>query len=206
MLFRSPDSRRGEGQDEVFAISTKPELLRITTDSAERNSPSFWKNLMTKKSWPGRSRKKVDKTSSLVETYRKIDDSVSSVSPIDIETASVSVGLGEMARCDLPKNTNISRRRSMKAIKKKNEHKKPKPFTKSVDLESRSSDRSPDSGYSDCRFSLRSVSIIDSSDDELTSDTPGSTDGNVFLRELPESLTALSIANTLRPSRRRSQS
>lgn len=189
---------------DVLKITTKPELLRISTsDNQDRNSHSFWKHLMNKKSWPtAKSNKKyIQKSTSLTEpqTYRKKEGSPA-VTPIDVDNVDISLGLADMVcSCDLPmSNSNVNRKTSLRELKRRSAIKKPKRFSKSMDSDRRSCDRSPDSGYSDNRFSSVS-SALGSSDDETPPTSPPisikstTQDLQAFLKNINESLRNMKV-------------
>lgn len=205
--LNTPPATSRDSLSEPFSgplkISTKPELLRITTsDGQDRNSHSFWKNLMNKKSWPKRmSDRKFEKSVSLIESYRKIDadDSCHDISPIETDKVGINPGLAEVITCDLPMNNNVSRKESLKSIKRRNGMKRAKKFTKrstesysTSDTERCKGDRSPDSGYYDSRFTSLSAAVSSDEDSSAPESPTGSikNDFQVFLsmRELADSL------------------
>ena len=161
-------------QNDSNKISTKPELLQITTKQGDKNRQSFWKNLMGKKSWPSRTYKSpMRKSHSVVETYRKIDESYY-IESEETDRRTSDYGLSRLAiSCNTPNDpaSNDGERspsyHSLKTIRRQNECRRPKLFTK----HSTGRNKSPDSGFSDIRLSM---SVADEFDCERDSGVPRS--------------------------------
>ncbi|XP_067933780.1 uncharacterized protein [Watersipora subatra] len=163
-------------------ILTKPELLQIASKQSDKNHYSFWKNLMGKKSWPSRTYKspQIRKSHSVVETYRKIEESYFTRSDScgevktscdnhvsDYGLSDLVISPSDTASVKGTKDVNIKSSHSLKSLRKQSDTRRPKFFIK----KSSHRNRSPDSGFSDIRLSM---STTDDFDTERDSGVPGS--------------------------------
>ena len=171
----------------VLKISTTKDepdtgVLKISTTDCDKpkSRNSFWKNLRAKAQGK-KSNKKLEKANSMsnIPDLHQQSDSTALTEPktptndvLSTTTCPSPIVLRRQQRSLAdsvsPTRTkaNVMRRRSFKLIKKQNENKKPKPFTKTSDFPATDSypvTGSPDSGIS----SLRAASISSNYDSDL---------------------------------------
>lgn len=158
----------------VLKITTKPELLQITTKQGDKNRPSFWKSLIGKRSWPAKTYKSpMRKSQSIIETYKKIDDSCYITPEInqDATKQSSDYGLSTLvissdSTSNFKSGSHSSQSyHSLKTIRRHSDTRRPKLFNKKPVGRS----RSPEGGFSDIRLSM-SLTV----DPDTDSGVPGS--------------------------------
>lgn len=171
-------------------------VLKITTDNSDKpkSRNTFWKNLRAKAQGKKSDKKQLAKSHSMSnipdmtadsqktptndtsdQVFESVTSSESSSANINLSPIMMKRQPKPLAEATSPSSTsktraNVMRRRSFKLIKKQNENKKPKPFTKSTDFLASDIDYpptgSPDSGISSIRHP--SSSDYDSPESPIT--------------------------------------